>query len=240
MNTERQKQILELLLKHERITVKELSERVFASQSSIRRDLIGLEEQNLIKRTHGTAEVVRGSAYENIPFVIRELEQAKAKEILAMKAAKRVNDNDVIFMDGSSSVYNMIPLLAKKKNLTVITNGIRTALRLSEYRIKTVSTGGDIVPECLVMVGSRAYDTVMSINANSAFFSCRGISSDGWATDISVEENAVRQKMMAQSEHSYLLCASDKFGHKYCHNLIHTENVTEVISELDDNKFGKE
>ncbi len=233
MNVDRQKHILELILKHQSISVKDLSEMVFASESSVRRDLIFLEEKKLIKRTHGGVELIRGSTEEKIPFVLREFEQVHAKQIIAKKACELVNDNDVIFMDGSSSVYSMIQFLTSKRNLTVVTNGIKTALKLCEYNIKTISTGGDVIPECLAMVGHRAFDTVLSINANAVFFSCRGVSEDGFATDISVEENAVRKKMISQSQRSYLLCPSDRFGHKYCYNLAHTGEFTRVISEVE-------
>ena len=152
-----------------------------------------------------------------------------------------MRDNDVIFLDGSSSAYNLIPFLAGKKNLTVITNGIKALLRLGEYKIKTVSTGGDMISSCFVLVGADAVRSVEAINADAVFFSCRGLSYDGYLSDISKSENIVRQKMIAQSEHAYLLCASEKFGHKYFHNLCHISEIDKVISEKDlPEKFRKD
>ena len=39
---------------------------------------------------------------------------------MAKKAAELVCDNDVIFLDASTSAYNIIPYLALKNNITVI------------------------------------------------------------------------------------------------------------------------
>ena len=50
MNQERVKSILEILIEKKKVTVKDLSLRLFASESSIRRDLCSLEQQGLIKR----------------------------------------------------------------------------------------------------------------------------------------------------------------------------------------------
>ena len=55
MNIEREKQILEVLLKEKRVTVRQLAKRLFISEPSVRRDLARLEKQNLIKRVHGGA-----------------------------------------------------------------------------------------------------------------------------------------------------------------------------------------
>ena len=55
MNKEREKIILEMLLKKKRVTVKELSHTLYISEPSVRRDLADLEKQNLIKRIHGGA-----------------------------------------------------------------------------------------------------------------------------------------------------------------------------------------
>ena len=141
MNKEREKQILTEILRTKKVNVKELAEKLYASEPSIRRDLINLEKQGFVKRVHGGAILEEnGVSVSKIPFVIRELEQSDAKIIIAEKAAKLVNDGDCIFLDASSSAYNIVPFLASKVNITVITNGIKAASKICEYGIKTICT----------------------------------------------------------------------------------------------------
>ena len=56
MSIDREKQILEILLKEKKSSVKQLAKILFVSEPSVRRDLQSLEKQNLIKRIHGGAE----------------------------------------------------------------------------------------------------------------------------------------------------------------------------------------
>lgn len=234
MNKERQKSILEILLKKKQITVKELASALYISEPSVRRDLADLEKQNLIKRTHGGAvleETVLSKS--KIPFIIREYEQSSAKAIIAKKAAQYIKDNDVIFLDASTSAFRLIPFLVSKTNITVITNGVKALSSLADLNINTVSTGGKLINSCLALVGEEAYRTIDSINANIAFFSCRGISNDGYLTDISPEEDYVRQRMIKNSERSFALCAADKMGKKHFHNLCHKDDIDGIISETD-------
>ena len=233
MNKEREKIILEMLLKKKRVTVKELSHTLYISEPSVRRDLADLEKQSLIKRIHGGAVLEETLISKNkISFIIREYEQSSAKTIIAQKAAEYIKDNDIVFLDASTSAFRVIPFLLSKANITVVTNGVRALTSLAEFNINTISTGGRLVNSCLALVGDEAYKTIDSINANIAFFSCRGLSEDGYLTDISPEEDYVRQRMIKNAEHAYLLCATDKFGKKYYHNLCHKDDIDGIISEM--------
>ena len=232
MNIDREKQILEILLKEKRATVQQLAASLYISEPSVRRDLASLEKQNLIKRVHGGAVIEETALSKNkIPFLLREYEQSSAKVQIAQKAIELVNDNDVVFLDASTSCYYLIPFLATKRNLTVITNGVKALSKLAEYDITTFSTGGALVNSCLVLVGEEACSTVESFHADVAFFSCRGVSDDGYLTDIAREENIVRKRMIQNAKRSYLLCATEKFGKTYYHNLCHKDAITGIIHE---------
>ena len=113
----------------------------------------------------------------------------------------------------------------------MITNGVKALIKLAEYGISAISTGGDLLNNCLALVGEEAHRTIERYNADVALFSCRGISDDGYLTDISPEENNARRKMIQHAKKSYLLCASEKMGKRYFHNLCHKDDITGVIHE---------
>ena len=75
----------------ENVTVKELAQKLYISEPSIRRDLIQLENQRLIKRTHGGAMLEENDVSQiRIPFAIRELECSDEKIAIAKSAAALV------------------------------------------------------------------------------------------------------------------------------------------------------
>lgn len=233
MSKEREKLILEKLLKQKKISVKEAAKELFVSEPTVRRDLISLEKQNLIKRVHGGAVIEKSALYGNkIPFTIREMEESSSKLIIAQKAANLIKDNSVVFLDASTSAYGIIPFLSSKSGITVVTNGVKALIKLAEYGINTISTGGRLIHDCYALVGEEAYKSIDAINADIAFFACRGLSDEGMLTDISVEEDYVRIRMIKNSAQSYLLCPKDKRGKKYFHNICAEKDISGVITEV--------
>ena len=68
--TERHHQILRYLETHSSVTVQELSKSLYASPSTIRRDLSELESMGFLQRVHGGAVLTTGSNFDT-PASIR-------------------------------------------------------------------------------------------------------------------------------------------------------------------------
>ena len=228
---EREDRILNALLEKESMTTQELSAKLYVSVPTLRRDLIKLEQKGKIIRTHGGAQLVKTSADEKIPFLLREQEQNGAKDIMARKAVTFIRDGDILMLDGSTSAYTIIPYLASFKNLIVITSSAKSSFLLGRMGINNICTGGKMITRSLAYVGEDAQNTASRYNADVVFFSCRGLTLDGKLTDNSVEENALRKTMLQQAKRKVFLCDSSKLGRTYLNTLCHLSEVDEIICE---------
>lgn len=228
---DRQEKILSALLEKETVSIQDLSKKLYVSVPTLRRDLTKLEQQGKIIRTHGGAQLVRKSADEKIPFYLREQEQNDAKTVIAEKAVEFVKDGDIIFLDGSTSAYNVIPLLADFRNIIVISSSAKSSFLLGKMGISNICTGGRMIARSLCYIGKEAEQTARNYNADIFFFSCRGLNSAGMLTDNSVEENSLRLAMLQQSRKRILLCDSTKLGHTYLNNLCHLSEVDALLCE---------
>lgn len=229
---ERQDKILNALMEKENVSLQELSGKLFISIPTLRRDLVKLEELGKIIRTHGGAKLVKKAADENIPLFLREQEQNSAKAQMAQKAVALVNDGDTIFLDGSTSAYTIIPLLAEFRKLTVITSSAKSSFLLGQMDINNICTGGRMLNRSFSYIGEEAERTVRSYNADIVFFSCRGLSMDGRLTDNSIEENRLRRAMIQQSTKKVLLCDSSKLDKLYLNTLCHLSDLNNLICDI--------
>ena len=232
LKNERKREIVNLLKSKDGfITVKDLCNLLYASESSIRRDLSDMENKGIIKRTYGGAELVTN--FSNVvSFNKRAHHNIDAKKIIAKKAAALIKDGNVIFLDQSSTALYLATEIMDKSSLTVVTNNIVILNLLSNSSIKTVSSGGYLSPEnrsCLI--GTDAQYIFENTYADLAFFSTKSLSDDGIISDCTREEVAVRNAMLKNSAKKVFLCDTDKFGTRSAYKQCTLEDVDILISE---------
>ncbi len=234
LNKEREQEILSILkTTNGFVTVKQLCQTLFASESSVRRDLKALEKRGLVKRSYGGAALV--SNYSGIvTFNHRTRQNVNAKREIAKKAASLVQDGQIIFLDQSSTAFYLAEELINRNALTVVTNNTEVMVLLSNSKIKLICSGGYLSEEnrnCLI--GSDAQRTFAGICADVAFFSVRAVSSDGAVMDCAAEEVAVRRVMLENADKKVLLCDSSKFDRKAAYKQCRLDDVDLLISEED-------
>ena len=229
---ERESKILEYLRQNRRATVEELCGAFYVSEPTMRRDLANLSREGKIVRTHGGAEH-KSELGENLPLSLREQEHSDAKNVIGKKCLELIGDGDVIMTDGSSSALALLRLLDGKKSVIVITNSAKASLILAEANIKTLVTGGELVPDTLVYAGSYAENFIRSFNADICFFSVRTLTKYGALTDNAIAENSIRRAMLSRSKKRVLMLDSQKVGEPCLSTLCTLDNVDLVISERD-------
>jgi len=228
---ERRLEIADLLKKGEPVSVEKLAKKYYVCESTIRRDLDRLVRDGMAKRTYGGAVLLDNST-SDLPMLIRERENTKAKYAIARRAAEFIRDGDTIFMDPSSTVMALVPFLNKFTGLTVITNGLKTAYLLNTYgEITTHCTGGRLRQHNMALIGSPTCHRIKEINADIAFISCRGLDLDKSITEASEEEAEVKRAMQSNARRSVLLCDSSKFGRILTYRICDLDLINALISD---------
>ena len=229
--SERHRRILDELAERPDITVRELASRLFVSEPTVRRDLTELHRRGFVTKVYGGAILNRGAADREIPFLLRENEKSSVKAEMGRRAADLVHDGMVVMLDASTSAYNIVPYLARHKDLIAVTSGAKTAVALAEANIRTFSTGGQMLIHSYSYTGEAAENFVRGINADILFFSCRGLDADGQMTDMAIEEANLRRVMFAKCKRRVLLCDGSKIGKTYFYNMGNVRDIDEVISD---------
>lgn len=207
---DRKKEILSLLYnKNGMMKPEKLKEKLFISTSTLRRDLINLEAEGLITRHHGTISLTKTSSSE-ASAPMRRMENQEKKLIIAKLAEKFVKDNMVLFLDSSSTVSQLVPLIKGKKNLTIITNGVNVASQLYlSSEINCYICPGLVKPKSYSIIGEYAADFLKNFKADLVFFSSKSIKEDGiYEGDDS--QAFCKRIMLHNSKKKIMLCDTTK------------------------------
>lgn len=221
---ERQDTIMSLLRERRFLSVSELSNALYISPSSIRRDLTHLQQAGLVRRSYGGV-ILSGEDQIAPPTSVRMESHKAEKKQIAKQAATLLRDNVTIFLDGSTTAYYLCDYLAPLQEITVFTNNLTTASCLRERSVNTYCIGGYLLKGSHVAVGSYAEEMLSNLHADLCFFSSFALSDDGVISDCTAEENALRKRMLEHSDCRVFLCDSSKFHRSATHRLCTTDEV---------------
>ena len=207
---ERKRESVENLNQHNGIaSMNYLCKRLYASRSTIRRDLISLEEDGIIKRAHGYVSLIVKSAKES-PINMRQIENLDKKQSVARKTDSLIKDGMVLFLDSSSTVCQLAPILKTKQNITVITNGINIANELSyAQNLTCFLCPGVLKHQSLSIVGEFTSAFIKNFHAELAILSCKAIQEKG-VFEGDDSQGLVKKSMMENADKTILLCDTTK------------------------------
>lgn len=229
---EREKRMLDILAEKKYVSTATLCKALFASESTIRRDLNKLEDQGLIRRTRGGAFYVQGDRME-WPLHYKNKDNIEKKRYIADLAIDFVRDNAVIFMDSSSTSLYLAKRMHEKRGISVITNGLTTANLLSEETDAEVyCTGGKVYSKRSSVHGMETCTFVLKHTADIAFTSCRGLDAEFGASDFSDEEAMVKQCFQRQAKQTILLADSSKFNKRFFKQTFLYGDIHVIISDM--------
>lgn len=214
----RGKEILSLLLHNGKTSVEDLTAALAASPASIRRDLVRLETQGLVHRTHGGAMLSGIAVYEpfrfDASFQIREDRFATEKQRIAHAAADLVNEHDTIGLSAGTTTTLVAKQLLNRRGIHVITNAVNIGMELSSSTgVETTLTGGAMRwAGAFSLVGPAALETLNMFVMDRLFLSVTGLHPERGATMIEPEEAAIFREMVRQAREVIVVADSSKMG----------------------------
>ncbi|MEN4010519.1 MAG: DeoR/GlpR family DNA-binding transcription regulator [Chloroflexota bacterium] len=206
--------ILNILKENSTANIKDLAERLNISQSTIRRDLDELAHQGMVRRVFGGA-ILEQQNWNEPPFELRETLHAVEKDRLARRAAELVQDGDIIFIDGGTTTQFIVPYLANKMNLTVVTCGLNVAYKLNRLQnINTYVVGGELHTDSHSISGALALAVldVYKIRCSKALIAASAVSAQFGVTNRILDRIPLKRKAIEISQQAFVLADGSKVG----------------------------
>lgn len=208
-NDNRRNEITKLVLTKGKVRVDELVNMLNVTAETIRSDLSFLEAKGILYRTHGGA--TSRNTNIDVPMDIRLKEQMDIKRQLSYKAINFIKDDDIIFIDPSSTAIPLGRLLCLKKNLTVVTNSFELIPVLAESDHKIIVLGGTYSKLGKRTHGGYALDLLGSIYFDVAIMGMDGCKNINGPATSSQEETSINQLVLKRCKKNILMAAGSKF-----------------------------
>lgn len=239
---ERLYEILEIIKEEKKVLVKDLSEKFNVSESMIRKDLQRLEKEGKVKRTYGGAILERGISYDE-KTNSRVFVDLESKTYLAKLASDIIEDNDVIFLDISTTNYTIANMLRDtSKKLTVITNMNRIALEFDRSsNVEVILIGGTYNKLLGGTVGAETIEQIKKFKINKAFIGAGGINvEENFISNFNYDEAAVKREILKCSKKKYILANYEKLYKDGAYKFASLEDIDYIVMEKSPENHIKE
>lgn len=228
----RQATIIDSLIRNGSVTVTELAQRLSVSDMTVRRDLVELEKDGKLVRTHGgavrpesQASAIDGDNFDQDEpaFETRMGKNEDLKRRIAKVAAGLAIGSRSVAIDVGTTTYLLGETLVDVSRAKVFTNNIRIATLLAAKGFEVYLAGGRIREEEMSTSGFDAVSQFEALWFDVAFVGVSGLTAQG-IYDYSFDEADMKRLYLKHATRKVILCDSTKFDHM---SLVHVADLTE-------------
>ncbi|MEO6301522.1 MAG: DeoR/GlpR family DNA-binding transcription regulator, partial [Paracoccaceae bacterium] len=178
-------------------SVGQIAEAVGASEPTVRRDLVAMEEAGAVVRVHGGARISEASGAE-VAFESREQINLTAKRAIGDAAYSLLRPDSAVFLDAGTTVLQLARRLRlHPMPLRVFTNCLPVAqLLLPVVEMTVTLLGGTLRPQNASMVGMLAEDALERLWFDQLFLGVGAISEGGDIFSSDEQEARINRLML--------------------------------------------
>jgi DeoR family deoxyribose operon repressor len=234
---QRRKTIIQLLQQQDEVSVSEIADLLKVSEITVRRDLSHLENERMIRRTHGGAMLCSSilssiSDTETYTFEEQTKKNIRKKSIIGMKAASLIEPNETILLDSGTTT----PFIAKYINnnipITVLCYTSTNAFELIHRpNINLILAGGYYDRRSHVFRGNECSQLIHSIRADKAFVSAAGVDEKLGLTTYFYFESEIKKTFIKLAKRIILVADSTKFGKISISYFASLDQVNTIITD---------
>jgi DeoR family fructose operon transcriptional repressor len=210
---DRYRHIRGLLKVYGHVSVERIVAELNVSRETVRRDLVELEAIGDVRRVHGGAVLVDSEP----PIGVRVETRVREKRAIAKKVASLVDNGQTIFLDAGSTTSLIAEALAALVELTVITNSIDVARKVSGTpdnpgRNRVQLLGGEFGASVGLTFGAACVSEISRYQPDIAILSPVGVDTVYGATSFLEEEAEVARAMSMNARQTFIAADYAKIG----------------------------
>ncbi len=208
----REQKIIALLESRGELSVKELSEILDVSLSTLRKQLAAMQQNGLVIRTYGGVMSVNRVPDETFESKLHK--NIAEKRRIAERARSLVPAGASIALGSGTTIFGLANLLDDLPNATIYTNSMQAADCLARVAGLEVHISGGIVrSQTGTVIGSEVADYFRALpRVDYAFIGCDAIDLRGGVFSDNISVAAAEKTLLLCARHKYILCDPSKIG----------------------------
>lgn len=199
------------------------------SMSTIRRDVDELIRRNRIEKVYGGVARSQAGLAEDATSA-RQTQPAKKGK--GYYAASFVRDGMSVFLDSGAAGLDLLPHLAGKRNITVISHSLTVLSEATRFpSLNVIALGGIYNSGTASFSGSSVLSELAKMSIDLVFLTADGVSAERGLTSSSYTEIEVKKNVAKWNRDLILLADGCEFGQSALITFCELRRLRAIVSE---------
>ncbi len=227
---ERWEKIIQFIESRGSASIEEIGQALNISPATVRRDLATIQQRGLITRTRG------GAAPSNNVRIGPTLAESRKtnpneKELIGRTAAKLIEDNDLLVIDGGYTTYQTAKHL-QAKNLRVVTNSIDVIQALAHQKdLALITLGGEFNPVSGTNVGPVTEQQMRQLCVDKAVLGADAISLEDGLCSPRHQTAQTKKAMIEMAKEVILVADYTKLGRSALYRIAPIGKISTIVTD---------
>ncbi len=240
MKHDREQLLMARLSVVQKLSLAEAMELLDVSESTARRMFAKLEQEGVAIRTHGGVQSVAGTM-TMYSFEYGARTNIERKTAIARKAVEYLEDGDVVFCDSGTTIQCMCAELVSrvrdgKLKIKLYTNSLAN-LELLAPHMQVNLVGGEYRAYRKDFCGYLTEQALQGLRFTKSFVGSDGCVGDGQFTTTDFDTARMDQIAMRNSDKTFMLADSSKFGNS---SHVAYASIDELHTVITDSQIASE
>ncbi|CAM4269713.1 DeoR faimly transcriptional regulator [Bacillus manliponensis] len=226
---ERLTRVLNYLETHQTMNIKQMCDIFHISRDTARRDIVKLSQNKTVVRTYGG--VALASFHKKVEnYQARSQTELEIKKQIGKKAASMIANNEMIYLDVSTTV-NVVAQYLQAKNAIIVTNSIDNAYVLAQSEDATIHfLGGTLNKSSRHVTGYETTEKLKDYHFNKVFIGTAGITEEGIYYGFG-EDIHFKRELIKRADQVILLADHTKHNQRQNYKALDFTSIDTLITD---------
>ncbi len=212
-------------------TPEELCAHYHVSISTIRRDIAELAHQKKLTKVYGGV-MTRQQAQQETLITQKSLPEDDARQKIGQLAASLVQDGMSIFLDSGLTTLQILPYIAHKKNITVISHSLIALFEASKYpSLRIIALGGVYNSTSSSFQSGNTLNELSKMSIDIVFLATTGATLELGLTNAFFSDVEIKRSVIKWNKNIVLMADHSKFGRNALLSFCDYQHISVIVTD---------
>lgn len=211
-------------------TLPELAAHFDTSMNTTRRDVSELVLKGNVEKVYGGVSALKRQP-ELTPLTQRKTYSSREKDAIGRIIGTMIRDNMTIYVDSGSTTASTITHIARRNNITIVTNCLTIMNEVAKYpNVNLLGIGGMYQATSTSFIGNAVIEELKKMRFDAVIVGATSVDPNGISSNLYLEAE-IKKQVVKSSNEVYLVADHSKYNKGASFNICSYKEIKYFVTD---------